>query len=165
MASPPGKTAAVQFLESLLDRSLRVLATDGRIFIGQLHCTDPVNPSRRPLLSIYTYHLCVLTCLAHRQDGNIILAHTYEHRILSTKHHARDTGEGAAPSSNGTGSSTSTSTSTSLAGTTARYIGLVIIPGEHVVSMELEEFASQSSTLRRSADFSCWSSRSGVEIR
>lgn len=31
------------FLTSLLNKNLRVLATDGRMFLGQFKCTDPVN--------------------------------------------------------------------------------------------------------------------------
>lgn len=34
------------FLTSLLNKNLRILVTDGRMFLGQFKCTDPVsNPA------------------------------------------------------------------------------------------------------------------------
>lgn len=38
-----GKEEANAFLESLLNKTLRVYTTDTRIFVGQLKCTDKVQ--------------------------------------------------------------------------------------------------------------------------
>jgi hypothetical protein len=37
-----GKEEALDFLRSLLNKNLRVITTDGRMFWGALKCTDPV---------------------------------------------------------------------------------------------------------------------------
>lgn len=38
---------AVQYLEGLLGRQLRVHTTDSRMFVGVFKCTDAVSPSLR----------------------------------------------------------------------------------------------------------------------
>ncbi|KFY04901.1 hypothetical protein V491_09238 [Pseudogymnoascus sp. VKM F-3775] len=88
------------YLNGLLNKSLRVTTTDQRMFLGEFKCTD--------------------------SDRNIILAHTYEYRLPS---------ESSLPQTGGAGSVTLEMTS--------RYLGLVVLPGEHITKIELEQFASQ----------------------
>lgn len=57
---------------------------------------------------------------------------TYEHRQPSQQELAK-----AATAVANSGSDTV------VADMTSRYLGLVVIPGEHIVKMEVEEFASQ----------------------
>ena len=64
------------------------------------------------------------------QDKNIVLANTYEYRQPSAKKRA----EAAAKS---------TDESVVSVDMTSRYLGLVVIPGEHIVKMQVELFASQ----------------------
>ncbi|KND91387.1 N-alpha-acetyltransferase 38-A, NatC auxiliary subunit [Tolypocladium ophioglossoides CBS 100239] len=95
------KDEAQKYLQSLLNKNLRVVTTDGRLFWGSFKCTDP--------------------------DKNVVLAHTYEYRHPSadTVHRQLvETGEGTVDM-------------------TSRYLGLVVVPGHHIVKMELEQFASQ----------------------
>ncbi|OBT90983.1 hypothetical protein VE02_00236 [Pseudogymnoascus sp. 03VT05] len=91
---------AKDYLNGLLNKSLRVTTTDKRMFLGEFKCTD--------------------------SDRNMILAHTYEYRLPS---------ESALPQASGAGSVTLEMTS--------RYLGLVVVPGEHITKIELEQFASQ----------------------
>ncbi|KAI0160634.1 hypothetical protein GGR57DRAFT_388956 [Xylariaceae sp. FL1272] len=65
-------------------------------------------------------------------DRNVILSFTYEYRQPSQQKLAE-----AAASAQGEGSETV------LADMTSRYLGLVVIPGDHIVKMEVEEFISQ----------------------
>jgi len=61
-----------------------------------------------------------------------VLAHTYEYRQPSPQKRA-EVAETAAAS----GAKTVTMDMTS------RYLGLVVVPGHHIVKVEVEEFASQ----------------------
>ncbi|KAK7430237.1 hypothetical protein QQZ08_003212 [Neonectria magnoliae] len=97
------KDEARQYLSSILNKNLRVLTTDGRLFWGSFKCTDP--------------------------DRNIILANTYEYRQPSSKQRAE------AAEKAGDNHVTLDMTS--------RYLGLVVVPGHHIIKMEVEEFASQ----------------------
>ncbi|KAH7156249.1 hypothetical protein EDB81DRAFT_786413 [Dactylonectria macrodidyma] len=94
---------AREYLASILNKSLRVLTTDGRLFWGSFKCTDP--------------------------DKNIILANTYEYRQPSSKQRAE-----AAEKAGG---------ETVTLDMTSRYLGLVVVPGQYIVKIEVEEFASQ----------------------
>ncbi|KAK1595696.1 LSM domain-containing protein [Colletotrichum navitas] len=93
------------FLTSLLNKNLRIFATDGRMFLGQFKCTDP--------------------------DRNVVLAHTYEYRQPSAQRRA----EAAQKAAEGTGTVSMDMTS--------RYLGLVVVPGQYIVKIEVEEFISQ----------------------
>lgn len=99
------KQEAREFLSSLLNKTLRIVASDGRMFLGVFKCTDP--------------------------DANVILADTYEYRQPSVQEQEdakRAAGSGI----------------TSLPmHMTSRFLGLIVVPGEHVVKIEVEEFASQ----------------------
>lgn len=63
------------------------------------------------------------------QDKNIVLAHTYEYRQPSAAKvkDAQDESVGGVVNLD----------------MTSRYLGLVVIPGHHIVKMEVEQFASQ----------------------
>lgn len=96
---------AQAYLESLLNKNLRIITTDGRLFLGSFKCTDA--------------------------ERNVVLANTYKYRHPSadTVHrHLHETPKGAVT-----------------VDMTSRYLGLVVVPGCHVVKMELEQFASQVS--------------------
>ncbi|RSL64086.1 hypothetical protein CEP54_004851 [Fusarium duplospermum] len=62
-------------------------------------------------------------------DRNIVLAHTYEYRQPSSRQRAE-----AAEEAGG---------ETIKLDMGSRYLGLVVVPGHHIVKMEVEEFASQ----------------------
>ncbi|KAA8647387.1 hypothetical protein EYZ11_001631 [Aspergillus tanneri] len=113
---------AVQYLESLIGQTLRVHATDTRIFVGNFKCTDAAR--------------------------NVILANTYEYRfptISAVKNAAVD-----ADSHSSGIASDSASVKVNM---TSRFIGLVVVPGQHITKIELEETPQQSrvrETLRKS---------------
>ena len=60
---------------------------------------------------------------------NVVLAQTYEYRQPSARQLAR-----AAEKASG---------GSVALDMTSRYLGLVVVPGQHIVKMEVEEFASQ----------------------
>ncbi|KAI9171764.1 N-alpha-acetyltransferase 38-B, NatC auxiliary subunit [Paramyrothecium foliicola] len=62
-------------------------------------------------------------------DMNIVLANTYEYRQPSAEKQA----EAAERTSHGTVTLDMTS----------RYLGLVVVPGHHIIRMQVEQFASQ----------------------
>ncbi|KAF8428201.1 hypothetical protein EV426DRAFT_332360 [Tirmania nivea] len=124
----PPPPANSPFLNSLILRTLRITATDGRWFVGVLKCTD--------------------------KDRNLILDRTHEYR----------SGEvGGEPASAFSTTTTTTTTTTgegvlmegpegsveisagegvgerSVRGVTSRYLGLVVVPGEVIVKVEVEE--------------------------
>jgi N-alpha-acetyltransferase 38, NatC auxiliary subunit len=69
-----------------------------------------------------------------KKDRNIILAHTYEYRLppppLSSSH---------LPNPDDASQQQQTVT----LDLTSRYLGLVVVPGEHITKIEVEEFVSQ----------------------
>ncbi|KAI0548390.1 hypothetical protein F4679DRAFT_322552 [Xylaria curta] len=105
-AKTPTRAEAETYIKSLINKTLRIHATDGRMFIGTFKCTDT--------------------------DRNVVLSLTYEYRQPSQQKLA----EAAAAAA-------SSSSETVKADMTSRYLGLVVIPGEHIVKMEVEEFTSQ----------------------
>lgn len=68
------------------------------------------------------------------QDRNVVLSHTYEYRQPSDEQLAAQ-----AASASAAGSSNKVAVDM-----TSRYLGLVVVPGQYIVKMELEEFASQA---------------------
>ncbi|PWI73317.1 LSM domain-containing protein [Purpureocillium lilacinum] len=64
------KDEAQAYLQSLLNKNLRITTTDGRLFWGSFKCTDP--------------------------DSNVVLAHTYEYRQPSDERVRRHLAEEAA---------------------------------------------------------------------
>ncbi|KAI0976858.1 hypothetical protein F4678DRAFT_126960 [Xylaria arbuscula] len=112
VAEAPTKAEAETYLRSLLNKTLRIYVTDGRLFVGSFKCTDT--------------------------DRNVVLALTYEYRQPSQRKIAEATSAAAAAAAPGT------SPATIKADMVSRYLGLVVIPGEHIVKMEVEEFTSQA---------------------
>ncbi|KAB8269692.1 hypothetical protein RU639_008339 [Aspergillus parasiticus] len=113
---------AVQYLESLIGQTLRVHATDTRIFVGAFKCTDSAR--------------------------NIILASTYEYRFPSPSA-VRDAATDAENQDPAIGAA-SQSVKVNM---TSRFIGLVVVPGQHITKIELEETPQQSrvrETLKKS---------------
>ncbi|KAL4887770.1 hypothetical protein BDV59DRAFT_189972 [Aspergillus ambiguus] len=103
---------AVQYLESLIGQTLRIHASDTRIFVGTFKCTDTAR--------------------------NIILGSTYEYRyptpavvrdaVADTE---KDIKSAVAPPN-------------VQVNMTSRFIGLVVIPGQHITKIELEETPQQT---------------------
>ncbi|KAI1325737.1 hypothetical protein F5Y16DRAFT_255385 [Xylariaceae sp. FL0255] len=106
MSETTGNADAVAYLQSLLNKTLRIHTTDGRMFIGTFKCTDT--------------------------DRNIVLSLTYEYRQPSQQKLAE---AAAAAESSGA--------QTVKADMTSRYLGLIVVPGHHIVKLEVEEFTSQ----------------------
>ncbi|OJJ02444.1 hypothetical protein ASPVEDRAFT_132177 [Aspergillus versicolor CBS 583.65] len=104
---------AVRYLESLIGQTLRVHATDSRVFVGVFKCTDA--------------------------DRNVILANTHEYRH-PTPAAVRD----AAAALNTAPESPEESQKLKL-NMTSRFIGLVVVPGQHITSIELEEIQTPQS--------------------
>ncbi|KAL4979651.1 hypothetical protein BDW66DRAFT_148000 [Aspergillus desertorum] len=99
------ESKAVRYLESLIGRTLRVHATDTRVFVGVFKCTDAAR--------------------------NIILANTHEYRY---------------PTAAAVRSAALNTTSENLGESqklkldmTSRFIGLVVVPGQHITRIELED--------------------------
>lgn len=109
---------AVDHLSALLNKTLRILISDRRMFIGQMKCIDKVM------------HLgstaAILRLLLILQDMNIILSNAHEYREPSPAALAAATG--------------SSVYSKVVADMSSRYVGLIVIPGEHVRKIEVEEF-------------------------
>jgi hypothetical protein len=63
------------------------------------------------------------------KDRNIVLAHTYEYRQPSSRQRAE--------------AAEKAGSETIKLDMSSRYLGLVVVPGHHIVKMEVEEFASQ----------------------
>ncbi|KAI1392764.1 uncharacterized protein F4822DRAFT_425971 [Hypoxylon trugodes] len=87
-------------------------------------------------LRIYTTdgRLFIGTFKCTDTHSNVVLSLTYEYRQPSQQKLAE---AAAAAAAAGSGQATVT------ADMTSRYLGLVVIPGEHIVKMEVEQFASQ----------------------
>ncbi|KAG6093672.1 hypothetical protein E4U31_006686 [Claviceps sp. LM219 group G6] len=114
------KAHAKAYLSSLLDKNLRISTTDGRLFRGCFKCTD--------------------------YDQNIVLSDTFEYRRRSSapSEKAPETSSDAALSAE----AQSASADDGSGDMSSRYLGMVVVPGQHIVKMELEEFASQRATRR-----------------
>jgi N-alpha-acetyltransferase 38, NatC auxiliary subunit len=123
------KVEAREFLTSLLNKNLRVVTTDGRMFWGQFKCTDTVW-SLKPGKKLQFCRILLTFFSFRKQDQNVILAHTYEYRQPSIKARME-----AAQSAAGTDKV--------LVDMTSRHLGLVVVPGKYIVKIEVEEFASQ----------------------
>ncbi|KAJ4314464.1 hypothetical protein N0V94_006457 [Neodidymelliopsis sp. IMI 364377] len=90
---------ATFWLSQFIGKNLRIHASDGRVFGGQMKCTD--------------------------KDRNIILSLAYEYRAPSAEAIRKAVEESGNPSANVTWNS--------------RYVGLVVVPGQHVKKIEFEE--------------------------
>lgn len=117
----------INYLQSLLGRNLRIHTTDTRMFVGIFKCTDMVRLLR--LLHNAEYNLTNLA--PRKQDRNVILSNTFEYRLPSQNAVQAAAAETACTSDNATGKFKMDMTS--------RFIGLVVVPGQHITKIELEE--------------------------
>lgn len=92
------------YLTQLLDRTLNVHTSDGRMFVGQLKCTD--------------------------NERNLILAMTHEYRQPSQLNVQR-----AAQRHEQSGASGNFHLDMK-----KRFVGLVVLPGQHITKIELESY-------------------------
>ncbi|KAG0093907.1 hypothetical protein BGZ92_000022 [Podila epicladia] len=102
-------------LRSLLNRNARIEITDGRLFVGQFMCID--------------------------HSKNIILAGAYESRpkVPSAKTAEGKGGEPEAPQETGAESRLAPDVGSSKKGDEdRRFVGLVMIPGHHIVKAEMD---------------------------
>ncbi|KAF1833957.1 hypothetical protein BDW02DRAFT_499322 [Decorospora gaudefroyi] len=90
---------ATIWLSQFIGKNLRIHASDGRVFGGQMKCTD--------------------------KDRNIILALAHEYRAPSPESIRQTVEETGYPSASVAWSS--------------RYVGLVVVPGQHITKIEFEE--------------------------
>ncbi|KAG9199267.1 hypothetical protein G6514_008710 [Epicoccum nigrum] len=90
---------ATFWLSQFIGKNLRIHASDGRVFGGQMKCTD--------------------------KDRNVILSLAYEYRAPSAEAIRKAIGESGKPSASVPWNS--------------RYVGLVVVPGEHIKKIEFEE--------------------------
>ncbi|OAX82211.1 hypothetical protein ACJ72_03432 [Emergomyces africanus] len=106
---------AVEYLESLLGKTLRIHTTDTRLFVGVFKCTD--------------------------NDRNIILSTTHEYRYptcvpLPASLHGTENDPVDLAREDDTAS-----TGIVKANMTSRYIGLVVVPGQYITKIELDEYS------------------------
>lgn len=106
------------YLQTLLHNILRIRITDTRMFLGEFICTDPVRHSY-----VFTYWPT-----DRSQESNVILAQAYEYRNPSAEA-VKAAARSPASSSN----------ATVRADMTCRYLGLIVVPGKHIVKIEIEE--------------------------
>lgn len=108
---------ATECLGSMLDRQLRIYTTDTRMFVGEFKCTDNVFLllwTRQPAENWYGDKEC-----------NIILAQSHEYRFPTSK--ALETASESIP------------TSSLKLDMNSRYLGLIVVPGQHIVKIEIED--------------------------
>ncbi|GAB7353658.1 hypothetical protein MBLNU459_g4066t1 [Dothideomycetes sp. NU459] len=103
---------AVSLLTSLLNKTLRIYTTDTRIFVGQMKCTD--------------------------KDRNIILSLTHEYR-QPPRSAVDDAAAAMRDGSSGGSSSSSSSSSNVKVDMLKRFVGLVVVPGEYITKIEVED--------------------------
>lgn len=131
--TPVPPTQATTYLESLLNKNLRITTTDSRMFWGNFKCTDSVSPvpplspsTSQPFSPTKPANTTGSVSVPHSKECNIVLKHTYEYRpppppkpeeLAAAKSIKMDM--------------------------TSRFLGLVVVPGEHIVKIEVEGFASQ----------------------
>ena len=112
-------TKAVEYLQSLLSKKLCVYTNDSRMFYGDFKCTDNViYPLQRPFRPVAKVS----------QECNIILSQSYEYRQPSP-----NAVKAAADSS-----SEKSSTATLKVDMTSRFLGLIVVPGQHITKIEVE---------------------------
>jgi small nuclear ribonucleoprotein (snRNP)-like protein len=116
---------ATFWLSQFIGKNLRIHASDGRVFGGQMKCTDKVG-----------YDACKrLYCVDVVQNRNIILALAHEYRAPSAETIRKAVEESGNPSASVAWNS--------------RYVGLIVVPGQHITKIEFEEttFPGQRSTV------------------
>ncbi|KAF1847735.1 uncharacterized protein K460DRAFT_374736 [Cucurbitaria berberidis CBS 394.84] len=98
---------ATFWLSQFIGKNLRIHATDGRVFGGQMKCTD--------------------------KDRNIILAMAHEYRAPPIETIRKAIEESGNPSTPVPWNS--------------RYVGLIVVPGQHIKKIEFEESTYQMSNV------------------
>lgn len=83
----------------------------------------------------------------------MILAHAHEYRHLTPEQVAAHAKKVAAAKDAGEADADDDKMTL---GMTSRYLGLIVVPGEHIVKIEVEEFASQLRAAARKGQ-SLWS--------
>ncbi|RMJ21519.1 hypothetical protein PHISP_07605 [Aspergillus sp. HF37] len=116
------QSEAVQYLDSLIGQTLRVHTTDTRIFVGTFKCTDA--------------------------ERNIILASTFEYRF-PVPSAVREAAVQEAAAANEREPKKNTNANNLKLNMTSRFIGLVVVPGQHITKIELEETPEQSRVRER----------------
>ena len=110
----PSHQVATHYLTSLLNRTLRIHTSDSRIFVGQMKCTD--------------------------RERNIILGMTHELRWPSTatqkKEEENEQKEGSAAMEKGL--EVVPGRTKGSGEMLRRFVGLVVVPGEFIVKIEVE---------------------------
>ncbi|KAF2764000.1 hypothetical protein EJ03DRAFT_282947 [Teratosphaeria nubilosa] len=103
LAGVQNADAAAQYLSAFLNKTLHLHITDGRMFVGQLKCTD--------------------------SERNIILAMTQEYRQPTNAdiELAADRHRKAGKAGN------------VKVDMKKRFVGLVVVPGQYITKMEVEE--------------------------
>lgn len=113
--------AAENCLTEYLGKTLRIQITDGRMFIGSFKCVDKVGPVLKHMKTEVEETVADL-----EQDSNVILSTSHEHRPPTKEQ--LETAKRAPPGKN------------PLLAATSRYIGLIVVPGQHITKIETEEF-------------------------
>ncbi|KAJ2900407.1 lsm domain-containing protein [Zalerion maritima] len=136
------ESANSNFLSSLLNKNIRVNTSDGRLFWGQFKCTDPASPT----FSILTISPADVippfppfppmrqpksNLLNFLQSGHTNSPAGCKHSSISAA---------AAASSP---DPTAAATGRILLDMQSRYLGLVVLPGQHITKIQEELFASQ----------------------
>ncbi|KAJ5212316.1 Ribonucleoprotein LSM domain eukaryotic/archaea-type [Penicillium cinerascens] len=99
---------AVQYLDGLLGRQLRIHTTDSRMFVGIFKCTD--------------------------SERNVILANSFEYRFPTPS----AIEAAAAKETESWDKTSENNSTTVKVNMTSRLIGLIVIPGRHITKIELE---------------------------
>ena len=108
--TPEGE-AALSAARPLLDRSARVLLSDGRLVVGRFYCLD--------------------------REGNVVLVDAFTQSPAKPTQAGAGTGTGAGAGA-GAGAGES---SRALAEEPWRSVGVVMVPGRHLVRIEVEASA------------------------
>ncbi|KAB8336857.1 hypothetical protein FH972_021165 [Carpinus fangiana] len=95
-------TRAQDYLSSFLDKNLRIHVSDGRMFVGQMKCTD--------------------------RESNYVLGNAHEYREPTPKQ-VKEATERAVKGHTSV-----------ILDMNCRYVGLIVVPGEHIRKIEVEEF-------------------------
>ena len=115
-------TKATEYLETLLNKKLRVYTNDTRMFLGDFMCTDNVSQERHgPYLGWSTKSSDLF------QECNIILSQSCEYRPPTPS------ALKAAAQAN------TTSIASVKVDMTSRFLGLIVVPGHHITKIEVED--------------------------
>ncbi|KAK3489509.1 uncharacterized protein B0T23DRAFT_203273 [Neurospora hispaniola] len=141
---PEDRDDATDWLNSLLNKNLRVSVTDGRMFWGQFKCVDA--ESNIILHSAYEYRFPTSSQVAAAVTSSSVTPTPTGTTITSSSAlSAPSDSDPSATPQEAYESATSTSSSSGKVKVdlTSRHLGLVVIPGQYITKIELEEFASQ----------------------